>query len=57
MKANGVIHLQIQSASNIKNTHAHTEYVGFTTELKTCATIEEGLRSFDKKNKVKLYAE
>lgn len=57
MKQNGVMHLSIQPMVG-RNQILHNDYVGFFgKELKTCATIEEGIKSFDKKPKNKTYAE
>lgn len=57
MKANGVIHLQIINSGHGRMTMSNfnNNYVGFFgCELKTCDTIEEGVKSFDKKKKVKV---
>lgn len=58
MKANGIPRLSIQPMSVVKNLNLNNDFVGFFgKELKTCATIEEGVRSFDRQKKVKTYAE
>ena len=52
MKSNGVIHLTIQPTQSTYDSwrNSNNNYVGFFgKELKTCDTIEEGVKSFEKK--------
>lgn len=54
MKANGIPTLSIQPMNVVKNLNLNNDFVGFFgKELKTCETIEQGIKSFDKKMKVK----